>query len=609
MKARSFLCLLLALLFAGTAIAAHPNAERGFSADSAYQFGNLDTVNLFNGNVSLTIPLGQRYEVGGSVSYGFSLVYNSKVWDYQQGWDSGQQADATEAIPNRDSNAGLGWTLSQGRLKDLSTDGTIRYPYSYFSADGGEHGLYYTLHDGETAAANVFYTRDGSNLRLTVSSELAEVEFPDGTAQTFELVFGSWRLKQIHDRFKDGSGAYYVNFVNVSYPASAPACTGPAPVTLYSDSLGRTQTVCYQSHAYDNSPRLTVESVVLTSFGGGTARYQFSYFDTSVYRDCLDTNGSNSATIQVPLLTGVTMPQPDGSSFTFSYNVAADFTNCTQGTINSVTLPTKGQIGWTWQRYVLPSGELDNCSSRIETLDNVTGIRTKTTRDAAGTALGVWTYESLRSLNNGPIYCGHKPGTYSDFAIGASDEVHTVVTRPDGNKEIHYFSTWPRVDATSPAGGDSSFYGLPFTPLRTELEAQMASSSPAHALAVAPASCVPDAPCFPTPAPYLPRYLSEEQQSCSGGNCTTIRSSYVRYERDGPATGNLIAGDLNRRVAGSRTVFNDDENRFVESDAADWDGLGHYRLTSQRGFLGTPVTGTVDARESFTRYNPEAGTL
>jgi RHS repeat-associated protein len=609
MRQRSVLLLLAILLVAATSFAAHPNAERGFSADSAYQFGNLDAVNLFNGNVSLTIPLGQRYEVGGSVSYGFSLVYNSKVWDYQQGWDTGQQADATEAIPNRDSNAGLGWTLSQGRLKSSSTDGTIRYPFSYFSADGGEHGFSSTLHDlDEVPAMNVFYTRDGSNLRLTIGSNVADVELPDGTAQTFELASGSWRLKQIHDRFKDGAGAY-VNFVNVSYLTSSTSCPGASSVTLYSDSLGRTQTVCYQSHTYDNTPRLTVDRVVLTSFGGGTARYQLSYFDTPVDRDCLDTNGSNSATIQVPLLTGVTMPQPDGSSFSFTYNVTADSTNCTQGIINSATLPTKGQIGWTWQRYILPSGELDNCNSRIETLDNVTGIRTKTTRDAVGTELAVWTYESLHSLNNGPIYCGHKPGTYSDFAVGASDEVHTVVTRPDGNKEIHYFSTWPRVDATSPNGGDSSFYGLPFTPLRTELEAPMAFSSPAHALAVAPAACVPDAPCFPAPTPYLPRYLSEEQQACSAGHCTTLRSSYVRYERDGPATGNLIAGDLNRRVAGSRTVFHDDGNRFVESESADWDGLGHYRWTSQDGFLGTPVTGAMDARGSFTRYNPEAGTL
>ena len=39
----------------------HPNVERGFSPEKLYQFGDLDNVSLFNGNLNLTIPLGRRY--------------------------------------------------------------------------------------------------------------------------------------------------------------------------------------------------------------------------------------------------------------------------------------------------------------------------------------------------------------------------------------------------------------------------------------------------------------------------------------------------------------------------------------------------------------------
>jgi hypothetical protein len=61
----------------------HPNVKRGFAVDQAYQTGEIDNVNVFNGNLVLNIPIGQRYQVNGALSYGLVLNYNSKVWDYQ----------------------------------------------------------------------------------------------------------------------------------------------------------------------------------------------------------------------------------------------------------------------------------------------------------------------------------------------------------------------------------------------------------------------------------------------------------------------------------------------------------------------------------------------
>src|SRR5262245_61373209 len=55
-----------------------PSQQRGLTADTAYQSGELESVNLFNGNLSLSIPLGQPYPVGPSFSLSFTLRYNSK---------------------------------------------------------------------------------------------------------------------------------------------------------------------------------------------------------------------------------------------------------------------------------------------------------------------------------------------------------------------------------------------------------------------------------------------------------------------------------------------------------------------------------------------------
>lgn len=69
--------LILALLVPGRLQAdTFPTQERGFQAEKAFHVGDFDTVNLFNGNLVLTIPIGSSYPVGGGLSYGLTLVYS-----------------------------------------------------------------------------------------------------------------------------------------------------------------------------------------------------------------------------------------------------------------------------------------------------------------------------------------------------------------------------------------------------------------------------------------------------------------------------------------------------------------------------------------------------
>ena len=78
---------ILALLMASAAVAQeqiHPNLEQGVAPNKLYQFGNLDTVNLFNGNLMIHLPIGASYPVGPGFGYQLVLTYNSKVWDYDR---------------------------------------------------------------------------------------------------------------------------------------------------------------------------------------------------------------------------------------------------------------------------------------------------------------------------------------------------------------------------------------------------------------------------------------------------------------------------------------------------------------------------------------------
>ncbi|MEM1207128.1 MAG: hypothetical protein AAGN66_28090, partial [Acidobacteriota bacterium] len=152
----------LLLLVAPATATQHPNLARGFSPEKAFHVGDLDHVNLFNGNLTVTVPIGQEYSAGGSLRYRLTLVYNSNLWD----WRQRQVANvglAPEAVANGDSNAGFGWQLSLGHLVAPNT--VPRNPgdrWLYIGPDGAEHVFLDTLHAGETQAANVFYSRDSS---------------------------------------------------------------------------------------------------------------------------------------------------------------------------------------------------------------------------------------------------------------------------------------------------------------------------------------------------------------------------------------------------------------------------------------------------------------
>src|SRR5215217_4730149 len=89
-----------------------PQEEKGFRPEKMYSFGSLDHVNTFNGNLVAAIPVGMRYPLDGGLTYGLSLTYNSKVWDFED-LDGYQRSS-----PGRRGNAGMGWLLTMGRLVD-----------------------------------------------------------------------------------------------------------------------------------------------------------------------------------------------------------------------------------------------------------------------------------------------------------------------------------------------------------------------------------------------------------------------------------------------------------------------------------------------------------
>ena len=120
--ASTVLLTFVTLCLSTRAFAGDINRAKGFNAGSVYDFSGLDSVNAFNGNLTVSLPIGQTYAAGGGLSYQFVLTANGNIWDSTPDPCVIEPAP-TMAIPDRRANAGMGWILTLGRLLDSQCNG------------------------------------------------------------------------------------------------------------------------------------------------------------------------------------------------------------------------------------------------------------------------------------------------------------------------------------------------------------------------------------------------------------------------------------------------------------------------------------------------------
>lgn len=523
----------------------HPALQRGFSSDTLYQLTEIDQVNLMNGALSITIPVGQTYPVGGSFSYGLTLTYSSKLWDFEQFSEQEEDPVCTLATPAVHANGGIGWMLTLGQLLPPETAGNESKRWQYISPDGGRHGFWPTLHpkDVPDVAGKIFYTRDSSYLRLTeMGSGDWRLEFPSGDLHMFSSV---GRLKRLEDRFG--------NAVDVTYPAGQWKLT---------DSHNRETILTFSSLATDGELRPFVTKVELPAFNGGTATYDFEYAQTVLRYPPTDTcHGPAGADVIVQQLTTATLP--DGTTYEMTY--------LPDGEVASLTLPTLGRIEYGFGSYTFPTEGCDT-GDRDPWIRDGSGVTSRHLYDVGGTDLGEWKYHQtlIKKPSGSTGYCSASAGHLDPDQVS-----QMTVTTPLEDKTQYYFSVWPNLlpQNGSPDGFQVREYGLPFD------------------------RSVSDATGT--------RYLSSETFDCSatGGSCSRKRSTYVRYEYERPCQPSdpesQVCDDSNRRLASERTIFHDDGGRYKDVNYSDHDGLGHYR-TMETG--GNFPSGNV--RSTTTDYNP-----
>ena len=149
---------------------------------TAYDVGEFDSVNLYNGGLSLTIPLGPPLVAGADLSWQLALHYSSKFWS----WDRRRNGDECQGkgFIVGDAHAGLGWTFKLPHIylrqqQDPSTGDSTYYLDSVITPDGAPHQLRrrclegWDCRDGDPEEVQVgdrfreyWYAADGSDWRV-----------------------------------------------------------------------------------------------------------------------------------------------------------------------------------------------------------------------------------------------------------------------------------------------------------------------------------------------------------------------------------------------------------------------------------------------------------
>lgn len=533
--------LLLAILSGSLPAAAdvqNPNQDRGFSPEKAFEIGQLDNVNLFNGALVVTIPLGLTYPLDGGLSYGLTLVYNSNVWEWEELCPP-QQSCRVHSVPNPESNAGLGWTLTLGRLFAPHTPpANSSARWLYLGADGADHLFYGTLHRDDPVDA-ALYTRDGSYLRLKGAGGASpEIEFPDGTVHRFNA---AGELEEIRGPFTDLLGQPR------SWLRISRGTVGGLPVWTLSDSAGRSHTVRFGLFAFGDDPSGSgnalvplVTEVELAAFGGTRATYSFSYQQSTFLRPKADFSQPDEL-VTVQHLTGVALP--DGSSYSAALADYAD-----EGRLGRLVLPTLGALEWDYRTYTFVAPDVPrfppNPEPQPDPFNTSRGVRARRLVRQDGVVEGEWSY--TQGVLAGELY------------------TRTTVVDPLGHQRRHFFQGDP----------DNRSYTLPYRSDRSD------GTAPGRSLSVE---------VF-------------EAGSASPVRSTYVRYEWDA-EDPPPVPGQTPSADLNRRLASDRTVYHDDGDRFAEVDRSRFDGLGHYRTVTTGGSFGAGNVRTEVTEYNLARGN------
>jgi hypothetical protein len=401
---------------------------------SSYALTGIDHVNMYNGNLNISIPLLQ---IGGRGTAGYTVTYSVDTqWTVQKQYNNGYAS----FVPVYGSSAPFPFSPGALIMRRASaqpnsclnnTNPNNQFwidsgPYVthmvWTAADGTETALLDSTYGGQPQGSTTtcqqiiqyqpvdrgrtFTSPDGSDMTFVASADVYDsiiqgdgyqpgtLYFRDGTKYTIN---NSGEVTQIEDR----NG----NLIQLSYYPSN------GVLLKITDALSRTITVTYNTPA-------TIYTIAYPSFNGATQHITISYTSSlnvlgpsqsPETLHCLfpELNGSSSTNYGAWVVSSITLA--DGSSYSFQYN--------SYGEPMRLTLPTGGIY-----QYIIPGAKAcaSNSGSGVMTITQYTQYsihRPITERDeySDGSTLSAVTTFTTKPQSSGldPNHSA-RPGTISN---------------------------------------------------------------------------------------------------------------------------------------------------------------------------------------------------
>ncbi len=567
---------------------------------------DVDSINKMNGNLVVSIPLGQAWEVGPSFSYGLTLVHNSNKWQVRSLEDIGITdplfADDYFTVPFP-SNAGLGWNVSLG--------GELYVSSAYFGGfisdwpnRMGDHTWVYVDPSGGTHGIGGAGGNDDSLIRLrgVPQDDVIYVDLPSGIVQQFRR-YGEgcpalhhatgqpfcWRIERIEDPFG--------NHVGIDYDSSL--------LTTITDSHGRQLKVRYQTftpHPDDFQPssvRKVITGIDFPATGSGDAVWDFSHSEPRITRACPVEQGAFSwdeRQLRVPILDALVLPpQANAGRYVFTHNTTVEPPGnrwCVDdgGALLEIESPSKGRLRYQYANVRLPIGCPTANHQDPPDYAESRGVRRRWVEPADREARE----KSMQTFSFGRADRLYEPAPPYHCTRDNTIETHVVHSpaqhyeEQDHFRHEVFFHTATKSQYHNPTNGDWRHrdYGLPIS--KNEDLAVTSAHGGGEKLFLS--SVVLDCETDNTLVDFT------NPQDCEVHRKTYRSYAYKTFPENCPDRLFIGCSILARPL---RAVREHHGAEFKETRFSEYDGYGNFRLASTKSDLGGPTLTTTERTNHF----------
>ena len=442
---------------------------QGFRPEQTYDIYGDESINVFNGNLTISQPCSPKYTIDGGMTLQLMRTYNIPTWKYLNeppgGYSDGYLQDK--------SPAGLGWTMHLGRilLEDRTFD-NMAY-YQFITPDGAKHELEEIKVGPEET---VYRTTDSTYYRVIFRDNVWTVNSRDGITYTLseyladeeeEESWDGWYTTQIEDTSGNRIEVEYTYFGGHPYLQYVDIVDGPN-----GDNQRRVIKIHYTNQGInDVLPWHCVDYIECRGFDGHTAGnnndwviYNFAFIKHNVvntpppdmYGIYLETN------IDAAFLVAVDLPKwdEDGNQYVgFEYEYLGDM-----GLLDKMTYPTGSYVEYELRAYDYPFCFCEEYFKRDSDPDQAEEHEAKKYPDEekAPPCAGFWrtSYKIKDYIWKKRLNYKHREDSQESvyewkYDINSTISVtpeFTTVTDPNGNKTIYRFKITPFDEDDCPSG-------------------------------------------------------------------------------------------------------------------------------------------------------------